>query len=105
MCGRLTDLSAGGMSLVFPSSDFPHWEYGEVIECTFTPAQESEPIDLVGRVRYAQHTRSGFRIGIQWYGLETTQAGRETLDRVMDLCAAYQAKEMDRLGLAAQMQE
>lgn len=96
--GELIDISAGGMSMGFPFTDYPRWEVDEVIRSSFSPASDEPPLEVTGRVRYAQRARDSFRVGMQWYGLETTEPGRAVLDRVIDLCAAFQQVEIDRLA-------
>lgn len=98
---RLLDLSAGGLSLGFSAPDYPCWEAGDLVICSFTVPHCEEPFDLVARIRYANLTRDMLRVGVQWFGLETTETGRAMLDRVTDLCAHYQQLEMQRLGLLA----
>jgi hypothetical protein len=95
---QLIDVSAGGMSMGFPLNEYPRWESDDLVHCTFSPADGEPPLELVGRVRYAQRARETFRIGIQWYGLETTEEGRGVLDRIIDLCAEFQQVEIDRLA-------
>jgi c-di-GMP-binding flagellar brake protein YcgR len=96
----LIDLSAGGMSLRFSHEDYPQWNYNDVIHCTFTAGPDEPPFELTTRVRYAQQARDSLRIGLQWFGLEATEQGRQVLDRIIDLCAEYQQIEIQRVGAA-----
>ncbi len=96
--GELFDISAGGMSIGFPLTEYPRWEANDIVCCRWSPAPDHPPIEVVGRVRHAHRGRDSFRIGIQWHGLETTEAGRAILDRIIDLCAEFQQVEIDRLS-------
>lgn len=98
MHGTLMDISAGGISMAFPNDNHPRWDTDDVIECTFNPHPGQAELQVIGRVRYAQQTRHAFRVGIQWYGLEATEEGRQVLDRIVDLCAEYQKVEITRLS-------
>jgi c-di-GMP-binding flagellar brake protein YcgR len=104
MHATLMDVSAGGLSMAFPNDNHPRWDTDDVIECTFKPDPEQPPLEVIGRVRYAQQTRHAFRVGIQCYGLEATENGRLILDRMIDLCADYQQTEITRLSVNATCQ-
>jgi hypothetical protein len=103
MTGFMEDISAGGMRVVSTEANPETFVTNESVGCSFAPRQRGEPLVLDAVFRHVQLTdRGAAMIGLQFVGLEATEAGRNTLAELARLVAEYQRAQARRERLQLQ---
>lgn len=90
--GKLLNLSAGGAQIEIDPEHQSCFQVGQLLGIQFTPMSYQKPLLLESHVRYLKdQTENGrFRIGIEFLGLESTDIGRESLNRILEVLNEYE---------------
>ncbi len=91
--GRMVDLSAGGVNIKLASSERPRYSSRDTVTCRFTTSPDQPAVEVPAQFRYQIATPDGnLRVGLQFVGLETSEQGRHTLERIAALAARFQQR-------------
>ena len=91
--GAMSDLSAGGLSFILDSEETPQWKVNTPINCWFDPNAGNSPIEAAAQFRHCEPMDDDrMRVGLQFAGLEASQQGRDTLQRILDLTTHLQSR-------------
>jgi len=97
--GQLEDISAGGMRLKVAGADSLRLE--RTYKCVFTPHSGKPAFVLDAILRHREAVEQGrASIGLQFVGLEMSDEGLCTLDRLARLAGIYQRSHPRRSGKA-----
>lgn len=90
-CGRLVDISAGGLQVAVLASDRPDFRKRQFVKVRFCPLPSEETLELSAQIRDILPTVDGEYIcfGLQVVGLEASREGRETLGRLAGVTEFY----------------
>ena len=105
--GRLVDISAGGAQLAVDTDQKQDLKNGQFIGLRFTPMPYEMPLVLNAQIRNILPTADGKKIclGLQIVGLEESQEGHQTLQRLCNVVEQYYqinqsgAKQQDFRGM------
>ena len=88
---ELIDVSAGGGQIVIDAAQQPDFKRGQFIGLRFTPMPYETPLLLNAQIRHILPTADGRSLcyGLQFVGLEASQKGRETLQRLCKIVEQY----------------
>jgi len=89
--GWMTNISAGGFQLRLPSRFAPDINIGDVVGARIEIGQDHEPIIVEARVRNLLNDERGVAMmGFQFLGLNESQQGRKTLQRISRIVRGFQ---------------
>ncbi|MCD6377237.1 MAG: PilZ domain-containing protein [Planctomycetes bacterium] len=89
--GWMTNISAGGFQLRMPSRSAPDMNTGEIVGARIEVGQDYEPIIVDARLRSLLHDERGVALlGFQFLGLNDSQQGRKTLQRISRIVCSFQ---------------
>jgi c-di-GMP-binding flagellar brake protein YcgR len=90
--GRLTDISAGGLSIELPADQAPDWPSDTPTQCSLVCTSPELRIDAPTQFRHREQAGAGnVRLGLKFAGLEATPEGRAALQGILDLTTDLQA--------------
>lgn len=86
--GQLENISAGGMRV--RTADHEAINVDETYRCVFTPPHSKVPLIVDGKLRHRESVVEGrASLGFQFVGLEATEEGRKTLERLAKLVGRF----------------
>jgi len=89
--GWMTNISAGGFQLRMPSRSAPDLTIDDIVGVRIEIGQDYEPILVDARFRNLLHDERGVTLmGFQFLGLNDSQQGRKTLQRISRIVCSFQ---------------
>lgn len=90
--GKLLNLSAAGAQIEIASDQHQHFCIGQLLGIQFTPMSYEKPLLLDSHVRYLKTPSNSIcvKIGVEFLGLEATDTGKETLNRILEVLQQYE---------------
>ncbi|MGB0714614.1 MAG: flagellar brake protein [Phycisphaerae bacterium] len=86
--GQLENISAGGVRV--RTADHSNVNMEETYRCVFTPPHSKVPLIVDGRLRHRESVVDGrASLGFQFVGLEASDEGRKTLERLAKLVGRF----------------
>lgn len=91
LCGKLLDISLGGIQIAMESSESIVFEKGQSVGLKFTPFEHETPISFTAGIRTALSTadRRHLTLGLEIIGLEASPEGRLILSRLASVVEQY----------------
>lgn len=91
LCGRIVDISAGGIQIVIDAANGREFKKGQYIRIQFTPMPSEMPLVFNAQVRTVFPTANGKNmcLGMQIVGLEASSQGRTVLQKLCQAVESY----------------
>ena len=101
-CGRVVDISAGGVQIVIDASDENEFRKGQYIKIKFTPMPYEAPLSFNAQIRtiFPTANAKNLCLGAQIVGLEASSEGKTVLQRLCQVVERYY--RMNQVGVKQQ---